>query len=249
MDGCQEPGKGHARQGARAHQALVAIAGRLTGDAREMITFQTAMLEDPALSEAAFASIASGMLADEAWMHALDAEIAGYKASQEDYFRARASDLVDIRDRVLRHLSGREATSIPAGAIVLADDLTPSMFLATDWRGGGIALRHGSPTSHVAMLSRANSVPMVGAVANGAEGVAPGMAAMLDRSVGRLVLAPGPQDRADFDRRRSAADARDRSAAAVIGQPALLANGERISVLLNIADPAEVAGVDPEICD
>ena len=78
-------------------------------------------------------------------------------------FRARASDLRDIRDRVLAALSSvASEPSLPAGAIVLAEDLTPSRFLATDWsNGGGIALTRGSASGHVAMLARSRGVPMI----------------------------------------------------------------------------------------
>ncbi len=233
----------------KANSELVEIATKLTGEAREMIAFQSALLDDPAMSEAALDAIAQGDPADQAWRQALDQEIAGYEASEDEYFRARASDLADIRDRVLRHLSGEAAPVIAAGSVVLAEDLTPSMFLGTDWRDGGIALTNGSPTSHVAMLARARGVPMVVGVDNGIAGLTPGTAAMLDGAVGSLVLAPGARDLAEFERRRSTARAESRAAAAVVKQPAVTADGARIAVLLNIADPAELDDLDPEICD
>ena len=51
--------------------------------------------------------------------------------------------------------------SVPAGVIVAADDMPPSIFLATDWRDGGLVLRRGSPSSHVAILARSRGVPMI----------------------------------------------------------------------------------------
>ncbi len=53
--------------------------------------------------------------ADAAWRRALDAEIAGYEASDQDYFRARAADLRDIRDQVLRALTEEGEIAAPAG--------------------------------------------------------------------------------------------------------------------------------------
>ena len=92
-------------------------------------------------------AISAGITADHAWRSALDAEIAGYRAAEDEYFRARAADLVDIRDRVLAHLSGVDTVArIAGGSVVAADDITPSAFLAADWtRGGAIALAAGSP--------------------------------------------------------------------------------------------------------
>ena len=92
----------------------------------------------------------------------MNAEIAGYEASDDDYFRARAADLKDMRDRVLRHLAGEAEQAIAPGAVLAGEDIGPTAFLETDWsQGGAIALTRGSTTSHVAMLARARGIPMV----------------------------------------------------------------------------------------
>src|SRR5437667_5801053 len=120
------------------------------GEVADILEFQVALLEDDALAEAAYNAIAGGVAADQAWRSALDAEIAGYRSAEDEYFRARGADLVDIRDRVLAHLSGvSHAAQIVQGAIVAGDDISPSAFLAADWsRGGAIVLAAGSPSSH-----------------------------------------------------------------------------------------------------
>ena len=76
--------------------------------------------------------------------------IADYRAADDDYFRARADDLVDLRDRVLRNLLGGDAATVGAGVgeepVLLAmQEMTPSQFVETDWRGvAGVALAQGS---------------------------------------------------------------------------------------------------------
>ena len=78
------------------------------------------------LARAGLRGYSRGTSADRAWRTSLDAEIAGYEAADDEHFRARASDLRDIRDRVLAVLSSvASEPSLPAGAIVLAEDLTP----------------------------------------------------------------------------------------------------------------------------
>ena len=59
------------------------------------------------------------------------------------------------------------------GAIVVADDLTPSRFLALDWSSlGGAALRARQRLIHVAMLARARGVPMVVGLGRGVRSAA-----------------------------------------------------------------------------
>ena len=94
---------------------LAALMERVEGEAQDMLAFQLAMLEDDALSAPAFAAIESGVGAHTAWADAMDAEIAGYEASEDDYFRARAADLKDMRDRVLRHVTGEADAGRRAG--------------------------------------------------------------------------------------------------------------------------------------
>src|SRR5689334_10113538 len=124
-----------------AASELADLIATVRGEAAEILEFQVAMLGDDALAEGAYEAIASGTAADEAWRAALEAEISGYRAADEEYFRARAADLVDIRDRVLAGLNGAGAIArISGDSVVTGDDISPSTFLAVDWtRGGGIA--------------------------------------------------------------------------------------------------------------
>lgn len=218
-------------------------------DAAAILEFQVALLEDDVLAEPAFSAIAAGGAADHAWRYALQEEIAGYEASDDENFRARSADLYDIRDRVLAHLT--EATfedTVPPGAIVAAHDITPSRFLAIDWsRGGALALSAGSATSHVAMLARSRGVPAV--VGLNVDLADLSGEALVDAHRGVLIVDPGPAARAQFESdARAAADARAVAAAAALG-PAVTADGTRIEIMLNVADPGELAELDPAICD
>src|SRR4029078_7421553 len=74
-----------------AAKDIAGIAGQANGEARDILGFQLAMLEDDTMKEAAFALIEDGKAADEAWRQAVDCEIAGYAGSEDDYFRGRAA--------------------------------------------------------------------------------------------------------------------------------------------------------------
>src|SRR5262249_1405819 len=113
-----------------ASHGVAALMARAEGDGAAILEFQVAMLDDDSLSEGAFAAIDAGTDAAAAWTAALDEQIAGYDAVDDAYFRARGSDLRDIRDRVLRALSGVAESHVPPGAVVHARDLTPTEFLS-----------------------------------------------------------------------------------------------------------------------
>src|SRR3984893_2073612 len=215
-------------------------------DAEAILSFQIALLEDDNLAEPAFALIAGGEAAHRAWSTALAAQIASFDDADDAYFRARASDLRDLRDRVLRHLAGEADQALPSGAIVAADDMPPSMFLATDWRDGGLVLRRGSPSSHVAILARSRGVPMI--VGVDVDRLDNGTDAVLDADAGFLIVDPDSDMRAIYCRRR-AEQLQLRQAAASFSGPALTAAGEPVRVMINVTGLAELRDLDPAHVD
>jgi phosphoenolpyruvate-protein phosphotransferase (PTS system enzyme I) len=225
------------------------LVSTLDGEAADIMGFQAALLEDDALTEDAYAAIATGSSADEAWRKAMDAEIAGYEASGDEYFKARTADLADVRDRVLRQLMNlADADAVPAAAILLAADIPPSAFLAVDWsRGGGIVLGHGSPTSHVAMLARGRGVPMVVGLGNAWHGMAGDL--LVDGTRGFVVSQPSAQ-RLALAKTIIATRAAARAAAEKhMGDPAITCDGTAVRVLLNVSGIADVTGFPVEACD
>ncbi len=223
----------------RAREELAHLAATSDDMGADILEFQQALLEDDTFREETVAAIDNGESAPSAWNHVLWRHTLTYEDSDDEYFRARASDLRDVSARVLRAMGGAEDRPLPMlpGGVVVGEDLAPSSFLALDWSVmGGVALERGSPSSHVAMLARARGVPMatnLGEVPESGD-------AVLDAEDGLLVLRPAAATRAAYlarlDRRR-----RDEAeATALLTRPATTATGERVEVMLNIDDPAAV---------
>jgi phosphoenolpyruvate-protein phosphotransferase (PTS system enzyme I) len=226
---------------------LEGLAGKLEDEEAEAIlAFQIALLEDENLAAPAFALISGGEPADRAWVAAIDPEIAAYDHADDPYFRARASDLRDLRDRVLRRLAGEVEQAVPPGVIVAADDVPPSVFLATDWRNGGLVLRRGSPSSHVAILARSRGVPML--VGVDVDHLESGVYVVLDGDAGALIVDPAPELKADYDR-RLAEQSKLRAEASAFSGPVLTADGERVQLMINVTGLSELRELDPSKVD
>jgi phosphoenolpyruvate-protein kinase (PTS system EI component) len=79
----------------------------------------------------------------------------------------RANDIRDVGMRVLRILTGVEATDIkyPQDTILVAEDLTPSDMANLDReRVVGFCTLAGGATSHVAILARSMGIPAIAGV-------------------------------------------------------------------------------------
>ncbi len=222
-----------------AKAELEALASDQESMAAEILAFQIELLDDPSLTEGIREAIGQGVGAAVAWREGMGAQAAEYDAAEDDYFRARASDIRDLTDRVLAHLTGGVAAQeLPPGAILLDHDLTPSRFLALDWKSlGGAVLEAGSPSSHVAMLARARGVPLVTGLGRCEEAAA---LAVLDADEGLLILDPSSATREGYESRLAALQADDKEAAALVREPAVTASGEPVEVMVNVDDPEAV---------
>ena len=244
-----------ADESSRMHLAIASASAELAAlteragdpEAEAILAFQVAMLADPVVTEPAFAAIEGGNAAEQAWRTAMDLQIREYHEADDLYFRARASDLRDMRDRVLRKLGGAGATAIAPGSIVVAADLPPSRFLEIAWDGGGVALTQGSPNSHVAMLARSHGVPMLIGIEQA--DLRGHTEALIDTDNAILVVSPDGKLAVDFASRQQRAGIARAEAERYVNAPAVTATGERVQLLINVADGSELDRLDPACCD
>lgn len=224
------------------------LAAKNVGAAVDILEFQIAMLEDDTLKERALAAIDQGASAADAWWTVLESEMAGYINSSDETFSARAADLKDIRDRVMRTLTGETLMQMQSGSIFVSDDLPPTLFLETDWsQGGAIALKKGSSSSHVAMLARSRGVPMV--IDLGEAWPGNYEQAIVDGTAGLVFAAPSPELVAAYAKRSTDESAHRDADRQFLTVPARRSDGTRINVLINIARVEELDLINSAFCD
>jgi phosphotransferase system enzyme I (PtsI) len=213
------------------------LAEGADAESRDIIDFQIEVLRDPTIAEATGARMEVDENVVFAWVATLDAYIGELEAADEEQMRARAVDILDIKNRVLGALAGTPIADFPPGSVFVGKDMEPSRFLAHDWsKGGGIALFAGSTAGHVALLARAKSVPMV--VGTGRFSAADGDPVRVDGDAGAVVLKaggmliPAPAQAPASDTQTESGELRT-------------ADGVAIQLSININDPAEIDALDP----
>lgn len=211
-----------------------ARAARSSGPAAEVLTATAALARDRGWTRPAVSYIGAGTPAPHAAARALD-EFIAMLTQFGGLMAERATDLRDIRDRVVAHLLGLPEPGLPhpdRPSILLADDLAPADTSDLDPELiVAIATRLGGPTSHTAIIARQRSLPCVVAVAELAE-IADGEPILFDGAAGTLTRGVDPADAAGL----VAADVERRRFLAGWTGPGRTADGRRVQLLANVAD-------------
>ncbi len=223
-------------------QALHAHAARQVG-ASEAAIFEAhqLFLQDPALLEAAKARVFEVQLnAEAAWQQAFAAIANDYLALDDEYLRARAADVVDVGQRVLRQLLDTTLPSldIDRPSLIIARDLTPSDTARLDpAKVLGICTELGGSTAHSAILARSLGIPAVVALNGALRDVPEGQIIALDGTTGQVWLHPDEEQLAELAARRAAWQRELHKAKASAQQPAATSDGRVIEVVANIGGP------------
>ncbi|MGZ8490639.1 MAG: phosphoenolpyruvate--protein phosphotransferase [Gemmatirosa sp.] len=235
---------------ASAHLQLEALQTRLAAEAdadkAAIFAAHQELLEDPEVLDRAAADIRAGASAAYAWQQSYTAQVARLLALRSPLLAARATDMRDVGRRVLHLLVGgaESAREIPAEAIVVAEDLTPTDATSLDrTRVRGFCTTMGSASSHVAILARGLGIPAVAGIDPRVLDLAPGTRVVLDGDAGLLKPAPSAEEEAAITARREVADRQRAAELAVAGEPATTRDGHRIEVVANIGDVEEARRV------
>lgn len=116
-----------------------------------------------------------------------------FAAMEDDYMKARATDVKDVSERVVRNLSGQRSLDLSAGepVIIVAEDLSPSETVQMDKEKIlAFVTVHGSTNSHTAILARMMNIPALIGVPMELEKLENGMLAVVDGFQGEVIFEP-----------------------------------------------------------
>ena len=161
-------------------------------------------------------------------------------AMQDEYFKARATDIMDVGNRVLRILLGVAETptaDLKEPSVITADDLTPSDTVMLDKTLVlGFCTSRGSATSHTAILARGLGIPAVSGAGAEIMKISKGTRIILDGTHAEALIDPDDDTVARY--REKIETARNIMDAAMkhTHEPAITKDGVRLEVVSNIGN-------------
>ena len=200
------------------------------------------ILEDPELLDKVHSYINDDSYTVEyAWYRAvLDYE--GIIASLSDeYMAARAADIRDVGQRVLRILIGKNnQTKLEKPSIIVAEDLTPSDTVGFDKHNVlAFCTVTGGPTSHVAILSKALGIPAVVGIGPIIDDLFAGQQVIVDGGSGTVVVDPDSTLLKRYEQKSLEYKAGFQEAFLSAQLPAKTTDDKEIEVVANIGSPKD----------
>lgn len=219
----------------------------------EILEGHILLLTDPGMDEITKGAIMSGTCAEAAFESTCDMFAGMFQMADDELTRQRATDIGDIKVRMLKILTGTpdvNISEVPAGTILVAEDLTPSMTAGIVKENvAGIITAVGGKTSHSAILARALEIPAVLSVDGIVDMVSDGMTAVVDGCDGICILDPSPEEIEEYQAKREKYLSDKALLEVYRGKDTVTADGVKVHLYGNIGNPEDakqVAACDGE---
>ena len=224
------------------------LATRVGEKEAEIMQGHMMLLMDPMLTGEIETAITGESICAEYAIEQVCTTYADMFASMDDeLMQQRATDMRDIKERMQRELLGLESVDIaalPAGTILVAKDLTPSMTAGIRPENvAGIVTELGGKTSHSAILARALEIPAVVAVPDLMSQVENGHVIVLDGSEGIVYVDPDQAVVDEFAAKREKFLKEKKELEQYIGKPTVTKDGVHIELVANIGKPEDLEKV------
>lgn len=116
-----------------------------------------------------------------------------FEQIENEYFRERGADIIDVGQRIMEKLLGERSQQsvMTPGSVVVVDQVLAGLFSRLEMdKVAGIVAEHGGSTSHGAIFARTLEIPAVTGVSGIMEEVLQGENCIVDGAAGKVYLAP-----------------------------------------------------------
>ncbi|HTI94577.1 MAG TPA: phosphoenolpyruvate--protein phosphotransferase [Puia sp.] len=221
---------------------------KVVKEERDILEVQLELLQDPQLETDVRTRISSDkMTARDAVLMVIGLAVQVFEQMEDEYLKARAADVRDAGNRIVRNLSdgtgrnlsgsaGSLISNSGEGLIIIAEDLSPSETIGMDRsKVVGFATQSGGKTSHVAIVARLRGLPAVVGCGGELDGIVDGDRVVLDGNQGLVLVNPDASIVDEYRKKREIFIQEVRRLETLKDQPAVTTDGVKIELLANIA--------------
>ena len=166
-----------------------------------------------------------------------------FAAAEDELTQQRATDVEDIKTRLLKILLGIEDAdlkTLPQNTVLVVGDLTPSMTAELNKDNiAAIVTESGGLTSHSAILSRALEIPAVLSVLNATVTLKEGTTVIVDGLSGEVLPEPTVDEKEEYEKKQAEYLKEKELLQSFVGKESLTADGTKKEVFCNIGNPKD----------
>lgn len=169
-----------------------------------------------------------------------------FASMDDEYMKARATDIKDISERLVRNLAGNGGNGLDfeEPVIVVADDLTPSETVQMDKEKIlAFVTVHGSTNSHTAILARMMNIPALIGVEMNLEELESGTEAVVDGFTGDFIVEPNEDVQREALRKLEEEQEKRNLLLELKGKENVTLSGKKIEIYANIGSASDVGYV------
>ena len=186
-----------------------------------------------------------GHTAEYAVREAFDEAARQFLEMEDEYFRARSADVIDLKNSMLDVLFGADTSSLQGTepAILVAEDLAPSETVKLDKSLLlGLVTRLGSSNSHTAILARSMNWPTLIQCHDIADDW-DGKFAILDGYNSCIYIEPDQKIIDELSAKQAEDKRKEEELQKLKGQPSVTKDGRKVKLYANIGGPKDVKAV------
>lgn len=211
----------------------------------EIFTAHKMLLEDPELLKQIEDRISSESVnAEWAVKTVTDYYIDMLKNIPDEYMRERAGDIKDVADRLVRALlclDTDDLSNLEEGAVIVAEDLTPSDTAKMDKKKVvGFVTETGGKTSHSVIMARALGIPAVVGAAGITGAAKEGDFVLVDGDEGFIYLNPVKDIVDSYQRKKDEQDRYREILKEMAGAKSISKDGKEVELAANVGTSEEI---------
>ena len=204
---------------------------------------QALFIDDPTINKRVEELIDEGFSLPAAIEKAFKESAAAMEAIENEYFRERAKDIMDVANRLIQHVYGETIPNLsylPESSVVIAKDLTPSDTASIDRDHiVGFATDLGGVTSHTAILAESFGIPAVVGLKNITEQVRNGEPIIIDGENGEVIIDPDEETIKTYANKIAQIEKEKKELESIKFLEATTRSGKKIEVSANIGSPKD----------
>jgi len=182
--------------------------------------------------------------ANDAVIEAIEASKAVLLNLNDDYLSARAADVQDAGNRILKHLANKNATGIEIQGediIIIAEDITPYEVISLDLsKVIGFATQAGGKTTHAAIVANSMGIPAVVGCGTALADIKTNDTVIVDGENGLVIVSPGKDVLSEYIQKQNVFLTQKLSLNNLKDIKATTTDGVEITLLANISNAADM---------